>query len=257
MQHKKVCKDHKEKTFESVSAMCKHYGINTGTFQYRIRHGWNLEDALTKELQNKVYYDNEGVAYDSLDAMCKAHGVSKHTFKDRIKHGWTLGDALSCKDSRQNYKYLLNGFKSVDEMCLYYNINIDTFKSRVKHGWTLEAALTSKCRTPVVVYDGLGNGPCNLAELATKYNIKYNTLRSRVKSRVEICVALVCKDNVELKFIGLDGKARYSLNRSENLQTARQIIEHYRPDLLSAYDKHNPTGKYEPYEPNKEDSIHE
>lgn len=248
MWAKKVCKDHKEKTFESVSDMCKHYGIRTGTFHYRIRHGWTLEDALTKGLQNEVYYDNEGVAYDSLDDMCRAHGVSKQTFKDRIKHGWTLEDALNCKDFRKNYKYLLDGFKSVDEMCLHYNINVNTFKSRVKRGWSLEAALTGKCHTPVGVYDGLGNGPCKFAELATRYNINYTTLLSRAKSRIEICVALVCKDNVELKFIGLDGKARYKLYWSENLQTARQIIEHYRPDLLSAYDKHNPTGKYEPYE---------
>ena len=80
------------------------------------------------------------------------------------------------------------------------------------------------------------------------WDIGENLLCDRLKSGIEMCVALVVKnDDVELQFIGLDGKARYKVTWSENPQTARQVIEHYRPDLLSAYDRHNPTGKYERY----------
>lgn len=99
-------------------------------------------------------------------------------------------------------------------------------------------------------------GVCHrsIRSLAETWDISEDLLGDRLKSGMEMCVALVVKnDAVELMFIGLDGKARYKLPWSENPQTAREIIEHYRPDLLQAYDKYNPTGKYEPYIQDKED----
>lgn len=90
------------------------------------------------------------------------------------------------------------------------------------------------------------------------WDIGENLLCDRLKSGIEMCVALVVKnDDVELQFIGLDGKARYKVTWSDEPQTARQVIEYYRPDLLSDYDKHNPTGKYEPYKGGLEQWITE
>ena len=94
----------------------------------------------------------------------------------------------------------------------------------------------------------------SIRSLAKTLGISYSTLRYRVAHGIEACVALVCTERVQLKFVGLDGKARYTLNGIESkLYTARELIEKYRPDLLDAYDKHNLTGKYEPYQLNKED----
>lgn len=75
------------------------------------------------------------------------------------------------------------------------------------------------------------------------------TINNRIKHGVEIPVAVVCRDyKVGLRFIGLDGKARYSLDRSnDKLYTARELVAKCRPDLIEAYDKHNPTGVYKPY----------
>ena len=53
-------------------------------------------------------------------------------------------------------------------------------------------------------------------------------------------------NGIELKFIGLDGQARYKVPWSKELQTMREIIEHERPDLLGLYDSSNPTGKWNP-----------
>lgn len=99
-------------------------------------------------------------------------------------------------------------------------------------------------------------GVCHqsIRSLSKDWEINYSTLWYRLKHGIEMCVALVAKDPVKLRFVGLDGKARYILNGSDRiLYTARELIEKFRPDLLKAYDKHNPTGEYEPYKPNKED----
>lgn len=42
------CRDHKGRLFRSRSSMCKHWKIDRKLFEYRISHGWNLEDALTR-----------------------------------------------------------------------------------------------------------------------------------------------------------------------------------------------------------------
>jgi len=42
--------DHKGKEFRDQCTMCKHYGVRVATFSHRIRTGWSLEDALTKEV---------------------------------------------------------------------------------------------------------------------------------------------------------------------------------------------------------------
>ncbi len=45
--------DHKGTTYESISEMCKAYGVAYGTYMNRIASGWNMEDALTKPIERK------------------------------------------------------------------------------------------------------------------------------------------------------------------------------------------------------------
>ena len=54
---------------------------------------------------------------------------------------------------------------------------------------------------------------------------------------------------VDLRYIGLDGKARYEVTWSTSLVTARQIIEHFVPQHLPMYDYICPNGEYTPYSP--------
>lgn len=96
-----------------------------------------------------------------------------------------------------------------------------------------------------------------IRNLAEAWHISEDLLSDRLKAHIEPCVAVLTTDYLELAYIGLDDKARYKLPWSELPVTARQIIEHYRPDLIDLYDKHNPTGKYEPRIINKEDNTNE
>lgn len=41
-----TCYDHLGKRYRSESYMCKQYGIERKTYQYRINKGWSVEDAL-------------------------------------------------------------------------------------------------------------------------------------------------------------------------------------------------------------------
>ena len=42
------CRDHQGTRFRSRSLMCEHWHIDRKLFEYRISHGWSLEDALTR-----------------------------------------------------------------------------------------------------------------------------------------------------------------------------------------------------------------
>ena len=94
-------------------------------------------------------------------------------------------------------------------------------------------------------------------QAAAAFGIPESTFRNRLENDWDIEVALIVStDSVTLAFMGLDRKAYYRVSwldknsaeyGSGNIQTSREIVEHYRPDLLDAYDKSNPTGEYHPY----------
>lgn len=85
---------------------------------------------------------------------------------------------------------------------------------------------------------------------AAAFSIPESTLRNRLfrSHSVEPEVALVCPVPVRVAFIGLNSKAYHPVDWIDyKFATARQIVEHYRPDLVTAYDAVNPTGEYKPY----------
>lgn len=51
-RHSRVS-DHIGNKFTSVNAMCKYWGVNLGTYKYRVRHGLSVEEALTKKINRK------------------------------------------------------------------------------------------------------------------------------------------------------------------------------------------------------------
>lgn len=91
----------------------------------------------------------------------------------------------------------------------------------------------------------------SLREAARAFNFPESTLRKYLNVyHAEPEPLLACSDGlVYLSFIGSDGRAYYMIPVPEihGYFTARQIVEHYRPDLVAAYDAVNPTGEYRPY----------
>ena len=97
--------------------------------------------------------------------------------------------------------------------------------------------------TPVTAF---GFRYSSISRFSKAWRIPQSTIRTRFKEGFDIEVAIITRDRLVLRHIGLDGKAYYKAKWAPDLVTARQIVEHYRPDLLDAYDKNNPTGKWNP-----------
>ena len=97
--------------------------------------------------------------------------------------------------------------------------------------------------TPVTAF---GFRYSSISRFSKAWRIPQSTIRTRFKEGFDIEVAIITRDRLVLRHIGLDGKAYYKVQWSPDLVTARQIVEYYRPDLIEAYDKNNPTGKWNP-----------
>ena len=48
------CIDHTGKRFRSRTMMCQCWGMDRKLFEYRVSHGWPLEDALTRPKRSKT-----------------------------------------------------------------------------------------------------------------------------------------------------------------------------------------------------------
>ena len=236
--------------------MCNSYNISVITFTGRVRNNWSLESALTTpDTVKSIRTDHLGKSFKSTQQMCDDWGVSVKAFNRRIKKGWSVEDALTKDNTLQYEDHTGKKFKSQLEMCKYHGVAFSTFRHRIERGWSLEKALDPGehirlgCRV-----EFLGTEYGSLKELIQKLriNVMQGTIYCRLRIvGVELEVALILEEsNYDLKpiFINLDGVAYYNVPWSLDPVSTRQIIEHYRPDLLEAYDKSNPTGEYRPYE---------
>ena len=91
MSKMKPCIDHLGNTFPSESAMCRHYGIATSTFQNRRDNlKMSLKDALTIKPENhtssrKKCKDHLGNAFPSIASMCEHWNLPRQVYFGRIK----------------------------------------------------------------------------------------------------------------------------------------------------------------------------
>lgn len=101
-----------------------------------------------------------------------------------------------------------------------------------------------------------GTQYASMKKAAEAYGIDYQAFWDRVNRTagmkqydVELLVSVPVSNLVgtKLAFVGIDSQARYKVPWSDEYQTARQMIAHYRPDLLDLYNESNPTGEYNPY----------
>lgn len=154
--------------------------------------------------------------------------------------------------------HLSNEFESVELMCEHWETPVDVFKLRIEAGWTIEDALTYPLRQNDL--DNAGIEPelntikgrfKTLKSLAELCKFSYSALHKRLneyKWDIDTAVVIPTRDRVVAKGIGKKtGRLYYRVKWSSTLVTARQIIEHYEPNLLQEYDRMNPQGKYRPY----------
>ena len=169
------CRDHLDNEFESVKAMCAHWGVAPSTYRYRIKTGRSLEQALTETLPAaaaaetaghggprtaKTCRDHQGNGFRSINEMCARWNVPPATFRHRLKRGFSLEQALTapprtdpsgvrCMDHKGRI------FPSISAMCEEYGIGRHTFMDRVHAGMSLREAL----ETPPGGCHGEKHGP--------------------------------------------------------------------------------------------------
>ena len=199
-----MCKktlDHLGNEFISEIEMCKHYGINKGTYRNRIRNGWSKEDALSKEARNityaPVFVDHLGNTYKNQQTMCEHYKIEQDVFFRRKEHGWSLEDALTKPVREKNNDPILidhlgNVFLSQSKMCEHYKIDISTFRWRISKGMSLEDALTTPVKKDeeYIMTDHLGNIFPTQIKMCEHYKINYNVFRYRISKGMSLKDAL-------------------------------------------------------------------
>ena len=89
-------KDHKGNSFASITELCKYYNLSESTFNHRIKHGWNLEKALTTPpKKNPEVVDHNGKIHKSINDMCHYYHINQRTLRSRLEKGLTLEEALT------------------------------------------------------------------------------------------------------------------------------------------------------------------
>lgn len=93
----KKCTDFKGKEYDSISDMCRHYGISVTTFSQRLNiYQWSLKDALTKKSRTYGCIDHLGNKFKSVTEMCEFWKIPRSRFCDRyFTYKWDIERALT------------------------------------------------------------------------------------------------------------------------------------------------------------------
>ena len=190
------CVDHLGIEYESISEMCRAWGVELNTYIARIKKGYSVEKALNT---NRVVAhvsgyaveceDHTGRKFTSLREMCDYWGVTYNCYYARRLNGCSIEQALTgiglktvrpkkCED------HTGKEFNSEKEMCKHWKVNYTTFIDRKSKGYSLESSLTGKgvgARKKSCV-DHLGNKFSSESEMCRYWNIpleRYITYRNR------------------------------------------------------------------------------
>ena len=188
-------KDHLGKGYPSKQALCDAYGLSLDAFIYRIKKGWDLENALTTPVNGITpIKDHLGQEYPNKKALCDAYGIRVDTFQSRIKIGWNLKKALTTPVAKKRISikdHLGQEYPNKKALCDAYGINIKNFHNRIKIGWSLENALTTPINEIIPIKDHLGQEYANKKTLCAAYGINVGTFQSRIKKGWSLKEALI------------------------------------------------------------------
>ena len=123
-------KDHLGNKFGSITAMCKYHNISRATFTHRIAAGWDLGDAL----QKNIVTDHLGNVYKSVEDMCKRYNIPSSLYHSRVHRGNLSLEQILTLDEQPFSSRIkcIDGFghefESINDLCKYYNITYRTYK---------------------------------------------------------------------------------------------------------------------------------
>ena len=251
----KTITDHTDKTWSSVTAMCKAWGITTALYYGRIKCGYSIEQALTSPLtkqprNSKTIIDHKGNEFASVSDLCKHWGIGRSTYNARIKNGWSMKKALTTPCAKINSMekqewtdHLGNKFESLNAMCKAHDVTHHTFRTRIQHlGWSLEDALNPNISIHNnETKDPFGNIFPTSRDMYNYYNItesiyKYRTQKrhmspfealTRIPKGKKIDEHLLVKKQIEYPYYTV------LFNKKEDIWTFNQILAYYHQNIMS------------------------
>ena len=127
--------DHLGNEYDSVSDMCRAYGISIRLYYDRLNRKYSLKEALTMPLgSRKNRY--------TIEELSESKGIKDvHKLAFGLAHGMSISDikrwdsGKGCVDHKGNY------FKNFEKMCRAYGKNSSTVRYRLKSGLGLDVAL--------------------------------------------------------------------------------------------------------------------
>ena len=123
--------DHKGIEYQSISEMCRTYGIRNQTYRERIKLGFTVEQALTTPVNSQVSFkniicqDHLGNTYRSLNEMCRHYNVTRYQYQSRIKLGWSVEKALTTPyiiNNKECIDYKNQALPTLRDMAQFYGI---------------------------------------------------------------------------------------------------------------------------------------
>jgi len=149
----KITKGPDGKVYNSISEMCRAYGISTSLYRYRLKRGLSQEEALKSDIDKNYYRSKKSIR---LEEICKQRGITPDTYHKRIEAGYSVDQALMPTEHNHKHKqkqvsskakpcvdFMGRKFNSKKDMCIMYGIDTATFDNRISHGWSLKDALTT------------------------------------------------------------------------------------------------------------------
>jgi hypothetical protein len=140
------------KQFESVAAMCAHYGVERVKTHSRIQRGWTPEQAVGLAAREESPFrpkpvEIKGKKYENLTLAAEAIGVKLATVKARIEHGYSIEDAflgrLKPRVGVRGKQVEFNGitYTSLAVLGKKFNLTGTLISKRLRSGWSLAQAL--------------------------------------------------------------------------------------------------------------------
>ena len=201
----KKCKDHLGNEFDSISDMCRHWGVSRATFDSRLKVGYTLEQSLSgknivSKSEGRVCTDHLGNEFDSQIDMCRHWGVDERTFYRRLQRGYSVEQCLTGRDidkgtgkKKSCEDHLGNSFNSQADMLRYWGVTAPVYYNRLKLGHSLESCLTGRGvidRERKTCTDHTGKEFESISAMCKYWNVNIATYYSRLRKgwSIEQCL---------------------------------------------------------------------
>ena len=146
-------------TYKKINDACRRYAIDKRVFNYRIRFGWTIEEALELIERPKKKFIVANNEFDTFRQACDYYAINYKKAESRMRLGWRLEEVfglaeriterrisrsgVSTESIKKSKAISIEGrtFNSLSNLSDFYNIKPGTLSYRLRNGWSAEQAV--------------------------------------------------------------------------------------------------------------------